>query len=164
MFAYEVMTESEALQERFQLLKEGEYEGLIERVAHKVSANSGNNMFDMTVQVYDENGKPHAVRDFLVFTKGMMWKIIHCAESAGLLKEYEEMKLSPENLQGCCVKVRLTIEEGGIIPEDKLKGKPAGSRYPDKNKIEDYIKKEANKPLAAKKAEDEFIDDIDIPF
>jgi hypothetical protein len=40
------------------------------------------------------------------------------------------------------VKVKIVVEPGSEIPQDKLKGKPLGSKYPDKNKVEDYIKKE----------------------
>jgi hypothetical protein len=164
MFDYDVMTESEALQERFQLMKEGEYDAVIDKVEHKVSQNSGNNMFEMTLSVYDQQGKSHQVKDYLVFTKGMMWKVIHCADSAGLLKEYEEKKLAPEVLQGAGVRVRIVIEEGGVIPHDRLKGKTEGSKYPDKNKIDNYIKKADQKPLAKPSADvDEFFSDP-IPF
>jgi hypothetical protein len=146
MFMYDVMSEQEAMQERFQLLKEGEYDAVIESSLDKISANSGNPMMDITLQVFDENGKPHSVRDFLVFTKIMMWKVVHFADSAGLMKEYEEQKLCSDVARGSRVRVKITIEEGGIIPEDKLKGKPAGSKYPDKNKVEDYVKKEDQNP------------------
>lgn len=158
MFSYDVMDEAQAMQERFQLLKEGEYDAFISSSKDTVSANSGNPMMDMTVTVYDENGKPHDVRDFLVFTKSMMWKVVHCANSAGLLKEYEEQKFCSDVAIGKNVRVKINIEQGGIITEDKLKGKPVGSRYPDKNKIEDYIKKEDQKPL------ENGLPDDDVPF
>ena len=141
MFQYEPMSEQEAMQERFQLVKEGIYDAVITASQDTRSANSGNPMMDMTVTVYDENGKAHDVRDFLVFTKAMMWKVVHFADSAGILKEYEEGKLCSEVAIGKRVQVKITVEEGSEIPQDKLKGKPLGSKYPDKNKVEDYIKK-----------------------
>ncbi len=162
MFAYEVMNEQEAMQERFQLMKEGEYDAIISASQDTKSANSGNPMMDMTVSVFDDNGKSHDVRDFLVFTKTMMWKVVHMADSAGILKEYEEGKLCSETVIGKRVRVKINVEQGGIIPEDKLKGKPLGSKYPDKNKIEDYVKKEDQKPLATNN-DDPFKDD-DIAF
>ncbi len=163
MFAYDILTEEQAMQERFQLIKEGEYDAIISASSDTVSANSGNPMMDMTVSVFDEAGKSHDVRDFLVFTKTMMWKVVHCADSSGLLKEYEEGKFCSEVVIGKRVRVKINVEQGGIIPEDKLKGKPLGSKYPDKNKIEDYVKKEDQKPLASNTSDDPFEDD-DVTF
>lgn len=162
MFVYDVMSEQEAIEERFNLLKEGEYDAVITVSHDKTSANSGNPMMDMTLQVFDEAGKARDVRDFLVFTKTMMWKVIHFADSAGLLKQYEDGKLCSEVAIGNRVRVKIGIEEGGEIPQDKLKGKAAGSKYPDKNKVEDYIKKEDQKPLPLKAEDDPFADD-DMP-
>lgn len=163
MFAYDAMTEQEAMNSRYQLMKDGEYDAVIITSEDKISANSGNPMMDMTLHVYDEDGKSHDVRDFLVFTKSMMWKVIHCADSAGLNKEYMEGKFCSDLVNGCSVRVKIGTEIGSEIPEDKLKGKPLGSRYPNKNKVEDYIKKEDQKPLAHKAGEDDILSD-QIPF
>ena len=159
MFHYEVLSEQEAMAERFQLLKEGEYDAVI-TASSDAQSKTGNPMMDMTVSVYDENGKEHDVRDFLVFTKGMMWKIVHFADSSGLVKEYESGSLCSEAAIGKRVRVKITVEEGSEIPQDKLKGKALGSKYPDKNKVEDYVKKEDQKAL---ETHNEFQDD-DIPF
>lgn len=163
MFAYQVMNEHEAMQERFQLIKEGEYDAIISASQDTVSANSGNPMMDMTVSVFDDNGKSHDVRDFLVFTKTMMWKVVHLADSAGILKEYESQALCSETVIGKRVRVKIVVEQGSEIPEDKLKGKAIGSRYPDKNKIEDYVRKEDQKPLESNVDDDPFSDD-DVAF
>ena len=157
MFQYQPMSEQEAMAERFQLLKEGEYDAVITASSDSQS-KTGNPMMDMTVSVYDENGKSHDVRDFLVFTKIMMWKIVHFADSAGIVKEYEAGKLCSETAIGKRVRVKINVEEGNEIPEDKLKGKALGSKYPDKNKIEDYVKKDEQKPLANE--DDPFDDDV----
>lgn len=162
-FLYQPITEQEAIEERFNLLKEGEYDAVITASLDKVSANSGNPMMDITLQVFNEAGKARDVRDFLVFTKTMMWKVIHFADSAGLLPQYEEGKLCSEVAIGNRVRVKITVEKGGEIPQDKLKGKPAESKYPDKNKVEDYIKKDDQKPLEKKVEDDHFAED-DIPF
>lgn len=161
-FQYQPMSEQDAMNERFQLMKEGIYDAVITASQDTTSANSGNPMMDMTVTVYDENGKTHDVRDFLVFTKQMMWKVIHFAESAGILKEYESGKLCSQTAINRTVQVKIVVEQGSEIPQDKLKGKPVGSKYPDKNKVEDYIKKEDQKPLTLKAEDDPFADD-DIP-
>ena len=162
MFVYNVMSEQEAIEERFNLFKEGEYDAFIS-ASHDKQSSTGNAMMDMTLQVFDDAGKARYVRDFLVFTKTMMWKVIHFADSAGLLKQYEDGKLCSEVAIGNRVRVKIGIEEGGEIPQDKLKGKAAGSKYPDKNKVEDYIKKEDQKPLPQKAEDDPFADD-DIAF
>jgi len=139
-FSYTAMSEQEAMNERFQLLKDGIYDAVVTTSQDKTSVNSGNPMMDMTLSVYDKEGNIHQVRDFLVFTKSMMWKVVHCAESADLVEIYNKQKFCSEAIIGKPVKVKVTIEEGSIIPEDKLKGKMPGSRYPNKNKIEDYVK------------------------
>lgn len=141
MFKYDVMSEQEAIQERFQLLKEGEYDAVIKHSEDKQSA-SGNPMMDMTLAVFDENGRSHDVRDFLVFTKSMMWRVIHFAKSADLIKEYEGEKLCSKTAANKSVRIKLVVKEGNLIPEDKLKDKPSGSRYPSKNKVADYLVKD----------------------
>lgn len=158
MFHYEVYTEQQANQERFQLLKEGEYDAVILSSEDKVSG-SGNPMMAMTIQVFDATGKAHDVRDFLVFTKAMMWKVIRFADSSGLTKEYEAGGLCSDVAVGNRVRVKVGIESGSEIPADKLKGKVAGSKYPDKNKIEDYIKKGEHTPVTATVGGEPFTDD-----
>ncbi len=161
MFAYQVMNEHEAMQERFHLLKEGEYDAIITSSSDSQS-KSGNPMMDMTVTVFDEEGREHPIRDFLVFTNTMMWKVIHFAESAGISKEYESGVLCSEKAIDCRVRVKVTVEEGNEIPQDRLKGKALGSKYPDKNKIDDYVKRDDQKS-DVKHNDDPFEDD-DIPF
>lgn len=164
MFDYDVLSESEAMAERYQLLPEGDYPAVIDSSVDKISENSGNPMMDMTLSVFDKNGRSHSVRDFLPFTRNMAWKMIHCAESAGLLKEYQDKKFCSSLMVGKNVVVRIVLEKGGEIPEHKLNGKPPGSKYPDKNKVEDYvINKNSHKPME-KKAEENDFDDDSIPF
>ena len=158
-FQYEILSEDEAMIERFQLLKEGEYDAVVQKAEDKTSANSGNPMIDLTLLVYDAEGKTHTVRDFLVFTKSMMWKVIHCASSAGLMMQYTSGRLCSDILKDKRVRVKVATEEGNEIPEDKLNGKPHGSKYPSKNKIEDYLKVDMYRQLPA-----ETIEDQDVPF
>jgi hypothetical protein len=86
----------------------------------------------------------------------MMWKVVHFAGSANLLKEYEDGKLCSEIVVNKRVKVQITVEEGREIAQDKLKGKALGSRYPDKNKIADYLKVDG----ISESQDDPFDDDI----
>src|SRR4051812_39898323 len=135
---YDVMTEEEAEAERFQLLKDGEYDAVVSKSEDKRSS-TGNSMLDMTLTVYDENGKQHLIRDFLVFTKPMTWKIIHFAKSAGLKQVYDSRRLCSDTAIHANVRVRIGKDEGKEIPVDKLDGKAMGSKYPAKNKVLDYV-------------------------
>lgn len=162
MISYEVMDEETAMNERFSLLNEGEYDAVVVKSEDKISASSGNAMMDLTLSVYDKDGKAHTVRDFLVFTKSMMWKVIHFADSAGLTKQYSTQRLCSREVKENKVRVKIGIEEGKAIPADKLNGKPLGSKYPSKNKVEDYIK--SSEHHFANHAADVKSDDEDVPF
>jgi hypothetical protein len=159
MFQYEVLTEEVAMQERFQLLKEGEYDAVVQTAIDKVSASSGNPMIDLTLSVYDAEGNTHSVRDFLVFTKSMMWKVIHCASSAGVMMQYTAGRMCSDLMIGKRLRVKVGVEEGKEISADKLNGKPVGSKYPSKNKVEDYIKCDSQAPI-----NHSIPDDEDVPF
>lgn len=161
MFSYEVMSEKEAMQERFQLLNEGEYDAVV-KISTDRTSSSGNPMMDIILEVFDKSGKGHDIRDFLVFTKPMMWKVVHFADSAGLMRPYEDGKLCSEVAVGNRVRVKVNIEEGSEIQNDKLKGKSVGSKYPDKNKIEDYVTREQQK--ASSKIENDPFQDDDVAF
>lgn len=155
MFDYPVLTEEQAQKERYNLLPDGEYEAYAAKVTHRVSP-AGNNMFEVLWHVFGKSGQPVEVKDFLVFTTKMMWKVIHCADSCGIIKDYEEKKLTPELLQGQNSRVLISQQKGVPIPSDKLRGQPEGTCYPDKNVIYDYVKLENQKKI--------FKDDQDIPF
>ena len=161
MLVYDVMTEQEATEERFQLFKEGIYDAVVGTAEDRMSS-TGNAMMDITLHVYDSNGKTKDVRDFLVLTKSMMWKVIHFADSAGLLKEYEDGKLCSDVALGKNIQVKIVIEQGKEIPLDKLNGKAPGSRYSDKNKVEDYIKKADQQKIELQKTVEQLDDPI--PF
>ena len=138
MFEYEVYTEEEAENLRFSLLEEGIYKGKIKSCIISVSQSSGNNMFDMVIEVC--KGKVTCdIRTFLSFTPKMAWKIRHCVKSAGLLKEYENKTLTDKMLIGKSVCVKVGKDAGQIIPIAHLNGKPEGSCYPDKNIIVDFL-------------------------
>lgn len=163
MFNYDPISEEEALKERYQLLKDGEYEGFVETATARISS-SNNPMIELVLTVYDENGKSKTVKDFLVFTKQMMWKVIHCCKSTGTSKEYLDGKLCAEILVGKNLRVSIGTQTGSLIPNDKLNGKAPGARYPDKNIVEDYLERSpSSKPPMTKSSED-FVDDAEIPF
>lgn len=156
MLNYKVMTKEEAMKERFDLLPDGIYQAVIEQSTDKISS-AGNPMMELILSVYDSDGQSHTVKDYLVFTPKMMWKVIDCAESAGVIKDYESKKFCSDVIRGCDVSVTIGTEKGGLIPEDRLNGKSHGSCYPDKNKVIGYL---VNK---RESSNDEFKDD-ELPF
>lgn len=158
MFDYDVLTEEQAMKERYQLLDDGEYPASIKRIEPRVSSN-GNNMYEVDLDVYDVNGAIHQVRDYWIFSRNMSWKVIHAADSLGLLTEYENKTFKPDIIRNRNCVVTIRTQEGKEIPMDKLQGKPLGSKYPTKNVVEDYIKSGTK---TTQKTEDDFSDSI--PF
>lgn len=159
MSLYRALNEEDVMKARFNLLEEGEYDAVVKVVTHTLS-KSNNVMADMTLAVFDKMGNPHDIRDFLVFTDKMLWKIKHFCDSSGQEKLYLDEKFTPEDASNQHVRVRVKIQQGSEIPFDKLNGKPIGSKYPDKNVIEDYV---AGKNNVIGKPKDEFVDS-DVPF
>jgi len=139
MFDYQVMSEEDAMRARYSLLKDGVYKAFITKCEPKVSKGSGNNQFEVSLEVIDDQGNKHPVRDFWIFTPKMMWKVIHGCRAAGVEDELNEKRLHPGMLEHKRVLVRITSQPGQEIPADKLNGKPPGSKYSDKNTIDDYL-------------------------
>jgi len=140
-FDYEPMTEEQCEKARYQLLPDGFYKGKIEDAISRQSSK-GNPMAELTEIFYDDNGNSKKIKDFLPFTKGMMWKCKHYCDSVNLTTEYLNKQFSPEISKDRVVYALIGIEKGKEIPFDKLNGKPFGSLYPDKNIIKDYVTSE----------------------
>jgi len=138
MFPYDVMTEEQAMQQRFSLLKAGDYDAVVIHSEDKTSS-SGNPMMTVKLSVYDEAGLTHDLVDYLVFTPKMMWKVIKCAQSAGLQKEYDSQQFCSEVLMDRTIRVKIDVEEGKLIPDEKLGDKAPGARYPDRNIVKEYL-------------------------
>ena len=137
-FSYEAMSEEEAQQQRFSLLPDGEYDATVERFEGKIS-KSGNRMIEFSLNVYDKEGRPHELRDYIAFTPKMAWKLRHHCESGGMKEAYENRTWRPQLSVGKNFRVLIKTDPGQEIPIDKLKGKPPGSRYSDKNAIDDWL-------------------------
>ena len=131
--------------------KAGEYDFDVIEATDDVSKN-GNDMIALKIKVYNDLGETRTVRDWLVSTDGMMYKIKHFADSTGLTKEYESGGFESFDCLNRSGKVKLRIEKG------------SGS-YPDKNTVADYVpasherpKMQAPKPSSTADLDDE------IPF
>lgn len=157
---YKALNEDDVMSARFNYLNDGEYDAMIKFATRSIS-KIGNVMGDLSVSVFDKEGNTHDLRDFLVFTPKMLWKVKHFCDSSGLEKEYIEERFTPEMAQGKFVRVRVARQFGNEIPEDKLNGKAPGARYPDKNVIEDYIPGATR--VNGKPSDECFIND-EIPF
>lgn len=162
MFDYPVMSKEEAEKARFSLLDKNTYQATIKHQEARQS-KSGNPMIELLLDVYDKQGIPHQIKDYAVFTEKMMWKVIHLMESCGLLDEYERKTFRPEMLENKTLWVYVGIEEGQLIPTDKLGDRPTGSKYNDKNKIEDYLSHEVKPSKLNPIKQDNDLND-DIPF
>jgi hypothetical protein len=146
-YDYNPMTEEEAQRARFNLLPDGDYEFFVRKSTGKQSAK-GNAMDELVLEIFDKEGMAHEVMDFLLWTPSMLWKMRHFCCSTNLLKEFEEKKFRPELADNKTGIARIRTQAGKEIPFDKLNGKPPGTKYYDKNVVEDYIFGELLDPLA----------------
>lgn len=160
IFDYEPLTEEQAMKARYHLLQDGEYDAYVEQSLPKISAKN-NAMIELKLAVFDMYGKAYPIKDFLMCATNMIWKIRHFSVSAGLEKEFNEKKFTAELAENKNVRVIIGTQLGNEIPEDKLNGKPKGSRYPYKNIVEDYVVRKEFASSTAK--QDEFIND-EMPF
>jgi len=121
------------------LVEDGEYDFEVIRSKPKTSY-AGNQMAELNIKFWDRNGKVHTMFDNLVFSTVPLniRKVKHFCDATGLQEYYKRGEL-PEELGGYSGRFRISIQRGQIIPVEKLNGKPMGSKYPDKNVVEDYV-------------------------
>lgn len=135
-YTFKTMTDAELNN----LLPEGVYDFAVKTSARKLS-QSGNPMAELNLTIWDENGKVSNIRDWLVFSSVPLniRKVKHFCDAVGLVEAYKNGEL-PEDLETLSGSCLISIEEGKMIPDDKLHGKPKGSKYQDRNFVVDYIK------------------------
>lgn len=162
-YDYNPLPEEEAQSKRYTLLDDGVYRAHVINAKEKLS-KSNNKMCELLLEVYDDHkGIKKQIYDFLLFTDNMIWKLKHFCDAANLSDSYLNKRFSDDIAIGSDVLVQIKTDRGALIPDDKLNGRPRGSRYPDKNAIEDYVVtvKDEDKTNHAPKTE--LVDD-DIPF
>lgn len=108
------------------LLPKGMYDFEIAEATEKQS-KAGNDMVELVVRVYDNEGRSRKLFDWLVDSEGAAYKIRHFAEATGMLAEYEKGELRSHDMVGKTGRCQV------IIKKDK------GGEYPDKNAISDYV-------------------------
>lgn len=141
------MTESR----EYPLLPEGDYEFTVLDAEDAVSA-AGNEMINMTLQVWDESGKDFKVWDRLVFTPKALYRIRNFCKANGLDEQWEAREVTTDDVTGVTGTAHI-----GIDPERVVNGKT----HKAKNVVDYYIEPDA--APAAKASGDDF-DNSDIPF
>lgn len=106
------------------LYPEGIYSFEIANAENKVS-KSGNDMIQLKIKVYDNDGNFRFVDDYLL--ESMAYKLRHAAVVCGLGDKYESGSLDAFDFVGKTGSLKLTVQK------DK-KGE-----YPDKNVVKDYV-------------------------
>lgn len=130
------------------LLAEGIYDFEVAEAENKTSAK-GNDMIELKLHVFDGNGNPRIVMDYLLAS--IMYKLRHAADACQVLDKYDAGSLDASDFLGKSGKVKIKIDK------DKT------GQYADKNGVKDYVKREnmveaGNAPKVAADLDDE------IPF
>jgi Protein of unknown function (DUF669) len=115
-------SDKEIAEER--LLPEGEYGFEISQGVEKTS-KAGNEMIELTVRVFKDDGSFLLVTDYLM--ESMMYKVSHAAKACGLEDKYNMGKLTGDDFVGKTGQLKLGIQ------------KDKNGQYPDKNVVKDYI-------------------------
>lgn len=148
-------TEKELYEDK--VYPEGQYAFQIISAWDKQS-KAGNDMIELKIQVYNNEGKFILVNDYLM--ESMMFKLLHACEACGLQDKYESGELVADDF----------IDKTGFLKLNIQKDKTG--QYPDRNGVKDYVVKvdevgAIKEKMAAVKAmyepaKDDMADDI--PF
>ncbi len=115
-------TDKELAEER--LLPEGQYGFEISGGVDKTS-KAGNEMIELTVRVFKEDGTFLLVTDYLM--EVILYKVSHAAKVCGLEDKYNAGTLEAGDFIGKTGQLKLGIQ------------KDKNGQYPDKNVVKDYV-------------------------
>lgn len=121
------------------LLPEGVYDYTVFSAQDKTS-NNGNEMIVLELVVFDAQGKPRKLRDWIM--PSFPRKLRHFCEHAGMLDIYNSGKVLAVDCVNRSGRVQIIIE-------------PASEKYRISNKVEDYV----SGTMSSKPASDD-----DMPF
>lgn len=117
---------------------------------------SGEEMFELAIEIYNGAGEKQTIREWIGSWNLFMLKAI--CESNNMLAAYEAGEVNAHDLYDKTGKAKLKVEKG--------QPNPNGGNYPDKNKIQEFLKEAPSKPIAARvtqaQSQDELSDEI--PF
>lgn len=130
--------EPKTREELSNLLQEGIYKGHVKTAIEKTS-RSERQMFALEVEIYDSEGRAKNVKDYIVLSEDMQWKLYDFCDSAGIMDRYNAGEVSAEDCLDRTVFCRVTRKE-------------AEGDFPAKNEIKGYLTADKAEKLA-KKAE-----------
>lgn len=139
----------EQLQEE-NLIPQGTYDFEVVEAKDRVS-KSGNDMIELKLCVYDQNGSPRTVFDYLL--ESMSYKLKHFCDAVGLAHKYTDGTLADHDCMGKAGKVMIIQQ-------------PPQNGYAAKNSVRDYIvMDDKNSEKTAAKTSDEKTElNDDLPF
>lgn len=127
---FEPKTREQAEEEsKFPVWAAGIYDFEVTKAVEKVS-KKGNQMIEVTLKVFNDEGKEQLVFDYLMAAFPL--KLIDACECMGLSTEYNNGCLQPYQLEGKTGKLRLNIRP-------KTTDKASGKEYPEKNDVHGYV-------------------------
>lgn len=112
---------------RMNLLPDGEYDFTVIEADDKASKN-GNDMVTLKLHVYEEDGTPRIIFDYLVPDK-MPHKFKHACDACGLIEEYNAGSVTHDSFVN---------RQGRLI----IYTQPAKGSYLEKSAVKDYVKRE----------------------
>lgn len=96
--------------------------------AEAKKSKKGNDMIEMELRVYADDGREHKLLDWLMPVMG--FKLFHFCAYTGLSRQYENGTLNAEDCIGKSGYVKI------VIQPDKEK------KFPDRNSVKDYVRPE----------------------
>lgn len=116
------------------LFKADSYDFEVMGAVDKVS-KSGNEMIEMRVSVYSQDGEVKTIKDWLVDGIASAFKVRNFAHSIEMIPEYEAGELTADSILGRTGRCKVGVKKDGDFPE--------------KNVILDYLKPTMKSALAA---------------
>ncbi len=114
---------------RMQLMDPGPADFVVKSAIDTLSQSDNTEMIELQVEVTDAHGNTKVLKDWL--TPKMMGKMRNFCYGTGAAALYDQGSLMAEHCAGLGGRCLLAVEKGGMAAD--------GGRYPDKNKIRDYI-------------------------
>lgn len=115
-------TEKQIQEER--CIPEGEYDFECMAAEDKRSKN-GNDMIEVTLHVFREDGSHLVLSDYLLGTDKMAWKLRHFCDSCGILDLYDAGELNAFHCRDVAGRCKVVVQDD--------------PQYGIQNKIKDYV-------------------------
>lgn len=102
-------------------LPNGKYDFMVRDAVSKTS-KSGNEMIELEVQVYGNDGRAHPMRDWLVSSDQPLcqMKVRHFCRAVDLMASYEAGTLSSQECVGVSGRCVVKVTDDGYGPQNKI--------------------------------------------